>query len=99
MGKNYLEGLEVSVSGEDTHYVVTYMDGTNVGECVYEMVKLTGKNKPIRQRVFVMTSSKMGEIISGIHQRSPLSENDMENLSMEIREYSLIHLNKYLNEE
>ena len=99
MGKNYLEGVKVDVSGNDSHYVVTYTDGDKMGECIYEMVKLTGKNKPIRQRVFVMTSSEMGEIISGIHQRSPLQEEDMVDLSREIRENSLSHLNGYLNEE
>lgn len=98
MGKNYLEGIEVSVSGNDSHYVVTYMDGDKMGECIYEMIKLTGKNKPIRQRVFVMTSSEMGEIISGMNQRSPLKEEDMVDLSREIRENSLFHLNEYLNE-
>lgn len=99
MGKNYLEGIKVGVSGNDSHYVVTYTDDDKMGECIYEMVKLTGKNKPIRQRVFVMTSSEMGEIISGIHQRSPLQEEDMVDLSREIRENSLSHLNGYLNEE
>lgn len=98
MEKKYLEGIGVKVRGEDTHFVVEYNDEVNSGECIYEVVNLKGKNKPINQIVYVMVSSEMGDIISGINDRHPLSENDMVELTMEIRNDSLNELNLYVRE-
>jgi len=98
MEKKYLEGIEVKVRGEDTHFVVEYHDEVYSGECIYEVVNLKGKNKPINQVVYVMVSSEMGEIISGINDRHPLSENDMVDLTMEIRNDSLNELNLYVRD-
>lgn len=96
MEKKYLEGIGVKVRGEDTHFVVEYNDEVNSGECIYEVVNLKGKNKPINQVVYVMVSSEMGDIISGINDRHPLSESDMVELTMEIRNDSLNELNLYV---
>ena len=98
MEKKYLEGIEVKVRGEDTHFVVEYHDEVYSGECIYEVVNLKGKNKPINQVVYVMVSSEMGDIISGINDRHPLSESDMVDLTMEIRNDSLNELNLYVRE-
>ncbi|MDB0072887.1 hypothetical protein N9E79_01255 [bacterium] len=96
MEVKYLEGIDVTVTGEDSHFVVEYSEGDFKGECIYEVMKLKGKNKPINQTVYVMVSSEMGEIISTIDNRHPLSESDMSLLSMEIRNDSLRNLNLYL---
>jgi hypothetical protein len=98
MEKKYLEGIGVKVRGEDTHFVVEYHDEVYSGECIYEVVNLKGKNKPINQVVYVMVSSEMGDIISGINERHPLSESDMVELTMEIRNDSLNELNLYVRE-
>ena len=75
-----------------------YHDEVYSGECIYEVVNLKGKNKPINQVVYVMVSSEMGDIISGINERHPLSESDMVELTMEIRNDSLNELNLYVRE-
>lgn len=92
----YLDGIDVEVTGEDSHFIVKYSNGESTGECIYEVMNLKGKNKPINQTVYVMVSSEMGEIISSINERHPLGESDMSLLSMEIRNDSLRELNLHL---
>jgi hypothetical protein len=96
MENKYLGGMSVSVTGEDTHFIVKYSDGESTGECIYEVITLKGNNKPISQTVYIMVSSEMGEIISTINDCHPLSESDMTSLSMEIRNDSLRNLTYHL---
>ena len=62
MEKKYLEGIGVKVRGEDTHFVVEYHDEVYSGECIYEVVNLKGKNKPINQVVYVIHVHKHGMV-------------------------------------
>ena len=96
MENKYLDGIDVTVTGKDSHFIVKYSEGDSTGECIYEVMNLKGKNKPINQTVYVMVSSEMGEIISTIDKRHPLSESDMSLLSMEIRNDSLRNLTSHL---
>jgi hypothetical protein len=50
----------------------------------YRMDNLLMKGKP----VYLMVHSDMGDIIELIHQRSPLSSDDFNELNMEIRNHS-----------
>jgi len=89
----------VDKKGED--YIVNYEDSTHYGHCIYRSIQLTGSNKPIRQSVLLMTHCQMGEIIDSINETTPLTEEDHDGLSKEIREHSREVLTSYLsgNEE
>ena len=80
---------------------MNYEDSTHYGHCIYRSIQLTGSNKPIRQSVLLMTHCQMGEIIDSINETTPLTEEDHDGLSKEIREHSREVLTSYLsgNEE
>lgn len=96
MGKNYLTDIQTEVRGEDSIYTITYFNGEYSGECIYEKVEMKGTNKPIRQKVYILTSTNMGGIVESINEKSPLQEEDLNDIQMEIREDSLSRLNLHL---
>jgi hypothetical protein len=97
----YLKKFSTSVDKKGDDYIVNYEDSTHYGHCIYRSLQLTGSNKPIRQSVLLMTHCQMGEIIDSINETTPLTEEDHEGLSKEIREHSREVLTNYLsgNEE
>jgi hypothetical protein len=97
----YLNKFSTSVNKNGDDYIVNYEDSTHYGHCIYRSLQLTGSNKPIRQSVLLMTHCQMGEIIDSINETTPLTEEDHEGLSKEIREHSREVLTNYLsgNEE
>jgi hypothetical protein len=97
----YLNKFSTSVDKKGEDYIVNYEDDTHYGHCIYRSIQLTGSNKPIRQSVLLMTHCQMGEIIDSINETTPLTEEDHDGLSKEIREHSREVLTSYLsgNEE
>ena len=94
----YLTGFNCTVSGgnESSLYNILYKGKTSIGCITYEVVKLSGKNKPIVQDVMLLVKSEMGDIIDEINSISPLNEDDFNSLQMEIRTSSRDVLKKYL---
>ena len=97
----YLKKFSTSVDKKGDDYIVNYEDSTHYGHCIYRSLQLTGSNKPLRQSVLLMTHCQMGEIIDSINETTPLTEEDHDGLSKEIREHSREVLTNYLsgNEE
>ena len=97
----YLNKFSTSVDKKGEDYIVNYEDDSHYGHCIYRSIQLTGSNKPIRQSVLLMTHCQMGEIIDSINETTPLTEEDHDGLSKEIREHSREVLTSYLsgNEE
>jgi len=62
------------------------------GVCIYNEKILSGVNKPIRQRVVIMTSSDMGDVIEYIHKKSPLCSEDLTVINKLIRDDSYINV-------
>ena len=59
------------------------------GVCIYEEIVIKGKNKPLVQRVYVLVSTDMGDVIEYIHKKSPLSSEDLMGMNKLIRDHSL----------
>jgi hypothetical protein len=79
------EGYNVVYESGEFSGLVKYVD--------YRMDNLLMKGKP----VYLMVHSDMGDIIELIHQRSPLSSDDFNELNMEIRNHSREVLTKSLS--
>jgi hypothetical protein len=93
----YLKKFSTSVDKKGDDYIVNYEDNTHYGHCIYRSLQLTGNNKPIRQSALLMTHCQMGEIIDSINETTPLSDEDHDGLSKEIREHSREVLTNYLS--
>ena len=85
---------DVTRNGED--FIVNYQGENRYGHCIYKRLDLTGKTKPIRQSVMLLTHCQMGDIIDDINETTPLTEKDHDGLSKEIREHSLSTLTSWL---
>jgi hypothetical protein len=70
-------------------YIVNYSYEQYTGVCEYNHINFPGQRKPISQRVLLLTSCEMGDIIEKINIDSPLSSEDLTGITMEIREHSL----------
>jgi hypothetical protein len=92
MGKNYVKGINKTLSVIMDEYIVNYYLNDKVGKCGYKKFTLPGKNKPIRTMDYLLTNVDMVEIIGEINKQSPLSEGDLETLNTQIREDSLMFL-------
>lgn len=86
---------EVVKVGDDK-YIVNYSNGEFTGVCEYNHVLFPGQRKPINQRVLLLTSCEMGDIIEKINMDSPLSSKDLTGITMEIREHSLQCVEDYI---
>lgn len=87
IGMKYLNDIQTVVIPTEEGYNVIYSIGEYSGTVSYiryKMDNLLMRNKP----VFLMTACDMGDIIEVIHQRTPLSSNDFNDLNMEIRNHS-----------
>jgi hypothetical protein len=65
---------------------VIYSYGNFSGVCEYELYRPGNR---IKQEVLLLSNVDMGDIIEKIHMDSPLSENDLTDMSMSIRNHSL----------
>jgi len=96
--KGVLNNISTSVSKVDDTYVVTYEQGEFKGECIYKMLEMGGNKKPIKQSPLLMVHCSMGDIIEKIHMTFPLSSEDFQNISMDIRNHSLLRVEEFLSE-
>jgi hypothetical protein len=58
------------------------------GVCIYEEKNLIGKNKPIRQRILILSECEMGDVIEYMHKKSPLLSEDLIPINKLIRDHS-----------
>ena len=86
----YLNDYKPTVIESGTTYIVDY----GIGECVYANRKV---GKRIKQDVLQLIKCDMWKVITEINEKSPLSEGDLNNLNMEIREHSLMSLTDFIN--
>lgn len=86
----YLNDYKPTVTQSGSTYIVDY----GIGECVYTYMKM---GKRIKQEVLQLIKCDMWKVITEINEKSPLSEGDLNNLNMEIREHSLISLTEFIN--
>jgi phospholipid N-methyltransferase len=72
----------------------TYVVDYGIGECVYTYTRM---GKRIKQEVLQLIKCDMWKVITEINEKSPLSEGDLNNLNMEIREHSLMSVTEFIN--
>ena len=84
---------DIILSGDT--YVITYKNDEYVGNVIYREHNMTGVNKPIRQKVYMIISSDMGDVIEYIHKKTPLSPERFNEVQMGIRTHSLTQLINY----
>ena len=82
----YLNDFNTEVRQNDTRYSLTYSYGNFSGVCEYELYRPGNR---IKQEVLLLSNVDMGDIIEKIHMDSPLTENDLTDMSMSIRNHSL----------
>jgi hypothetical protein len=95
-GQKSLNDFTTEVIKEGDKYIVNYSNGEFTGVCEYNHVLFPGQRKPISQRVLLLTSCEMGDIIEKINMDSPLSSEDLTGITMEIREHSLQCVEDYI---
>lgn len=86
----YLNNQKPSVTQSGDTFVVDY----GMGTCHYVLTRVGNR---IKQEVLIMTHCDMSGVIDEINKKSPLSEGDYKDLSMEIREHSLYEVEKFIN--
>lgn len=89
-----LEKFSTEVTREGDILTVKYKNGEFMGECTY--IERGGMSRFQPQKVHLLTSSNMGDVIEYLHKDSPLSSEDHNDLQMYIREHSLKVIQDYL---
>ena len=89
-----LEKFSTEVTREGDILTVTYKNGEFTGVCTYIERGSMSKIQP--QRILILSTSNMGDVIEYIHKESPLSSEDHNDLQMYIREHSLKTVEDYL---
>ena len=88
---------DIILSGDT--YVITYKNDVYEGNVIYKEHNMTGVNKPIRQKVYMIISSDMGDVIEYINKISPLTDGDITNINKIIRDDSLSRLQQHLKQD
>ena len=91
----YLNDFNTEVIQNDSKYVVIYTYGNFSGTCEYELFKTGNK---IKQDVLLLIKVEMGDIIEKIHMDSPLTSDDLTDMSMNIRNHSLKKVEEFIND-
>lgn len=91
-----LNNFSVEVICEGEKYTVNYSYEGYTGVCEYNHISLPGQRKPINQKVLLLTSCEMGDVIEKINIDSSLSSEDLTGMTMEIREHSLQCVEDYI---
>ena len=68
---------------------LTYCHHNYSGTCVYKEHNIVGKNKPIRQRFYILESSDMGDVIEYMYRQGKIKDGDFDRVGKELQEYSL----------
>jgi len=93
----YLNNFTTEVIKDGDKYIVNYSDEQYTGVCEYNHINFPGQRKPISQKVLLLTSCEMGDVIEKINIDSPLSSEDLTAITMEIREHSLQCVEDYIS--
>jgi hypothetical protein len=89
----YLDNFNTEVTQNDTKYMVIYSYGDFSGTCEYELFK---SGKRIKQDVLLLQRVEMGDVIEKIHMDSPLTSDDLTDMSMSIRNHSLHKVEEFI---
>ena len=92
---HYLDNFNTEVIQNDTKYMVIYSYGDFSGTCEYELFK---SGKRIKQDVLLLQRVEMGDIIEKIHMDSPLTSDDLTDMSMNIRNHSLKKVEDFISQ-
>lgn len=92
MEKGYLSDFNRRLSHEGDKVRVIYENGSYSGWCEYTMYKTVGKSKPIKQDIWLLINTDMGDVIEYLHKKTPLSSEDFNEVNMLIRTDSLSFL-------
>jgi hypothetical protein len=92
----YLNDFNTEVIQNDSKYVVIYTNGNFSGTCEYELFRSGNR---IKQDVLLLTKVEMGDIIEKIHMDSPLTSDDLTDMSMSIRNHSLKRVEKFIGDK
>ncbi len=90
----YLDEFNTEVIQNDNKYVVIYTYGIFSGTCEYELFKSGNR---IKQDVLLLTKVEMGDVIERIHMDSPLTSDDLTDMSMSIRNHSLHKVEEFID--
>ena len=90
----YLNDFNTEVIQNDSKYVVKYTYGNFSGTCEYELFKSGNR---IKQDVLLLTKVEMGDVIEKIHMDSPLTSDDLTDMSMNIRNHSLKKVEDFIS--
>jgi hypothetical protein len=90
----YLDEFDTEVIQNDNKYRVIYTYGDFSGICEYELFK---SGKRIKQEVLLLIKVEMGDVIEKIHMDSPLTSDDLTDMSMNIRNHSLNKVTEFIN--
>lgn len=93
----FLNDIHTRVTQNEDDYIVHYEKDMSYGHCIYKNMKMKGVNKPLNQNVLLLTHCQMGDIIDRINNDTPLTENDYETITKEIRNHSLTTLTTWLS--
>ena len=93
---HYLDEFNTEVTQNENNYTVIYTYGNFSGTCEYELFK---SGKRIKQDVLLLTKVEMGDVIEKIHMDSPLTSDDLTDMSMNIRNHSLHCVEEYITKE
>ena len=83
------------VESEYPLFTTIYEHNGARGEVNYELTHMVGLKKPIKQEFLITLSANMTRIIDSINNESPLSEDDMREISHDIMEHSKNMVNNY----
>ena len=95
---NLLSPFTTDVNKSGDTYVITYKKDEYVGSVIYKEHNMSGVNKPIRQKVYMIILSDMGDVIEYINKITPLSDNDLGDMNKIIRDDSLNKLMEYIRQ-
>jgi len=92
---NRLNDMFSHVESEHPLFTTIYEHNGARGEVNYELTHMVGLKKPIKQEFLITLSANMTRIIDSINNESPLSEEDMGEISHDIMEHSKNMVNNY----
>jgi glucosamine 6-phosphate synthetase-like amidotransferase/phosphosugar isomerase protein len=96
---NLLSPFTTDIIKSGDTYVITYKKDEYVGSIIYTEHNMVGTNKPIRKKIYMITSSDMGDVIEYINKISPLKDGDITNINKIIRDDSLNRLMEYIRQD
>ncbi|NBP66903.1 MAG: hypothetical protein EBU66_19940, partial [Bacteroidetes bacterium] len=90
----YLNEFDTEVIQNENKYRVIYSYGNFSGVCEYELYR---SGKRIKQDVLLLIKVEMGDVIEKIHMDSPLTSDDLTDMSMSIRTHSLKKVEDFID--